>query len=147
MVTNILHPTIYRPVRSFSDRFLARELARIVAVLATFFVSGIMHELIFYNIGRMRPSGEMICFFLLHGISLSVEIAVKRMCEGKCSVPRVVSRVLTLSYVIYTSFWLFIPPFLRAKSDLKSCRETLAFIEFVRNRRLVGPSDVSCPFL
>ncbi|KAG6386892.1 hypothetical protein SASPL_152069 [Salvia splendens] len=112
-----------------------------------FLVSGLTHELIFYNIGRMRPSGEMIGFFLLHGVSLSIEIVVKKMCEGRLRLPRIVSGVLTLGYVIYTSFWLFFPPFMRAKSDLRSIRESLAFMEFVRNRRLVEPSEVSCPFL
>lgn len=147
MVSNILHPTVYRPVRSVSARYVPREWAGIPAVLATFLVSGLMHELIFYNIGRLRPSGEMIGFFLLHGASMSLEIVVKKMCDGKLRLPRIVSGALTLAYVIYTSFWLFFPPFLRAKSDIKSCRESLAFLEFVRNHRLVGPSDVSCPFL
>ncbi|KAL1567761.1 acyl-CoA--sterol O-acyltransferase 1-like [Salvia divinorum] len=147
MVSNILHPTVYRPVRSVAGRLGLSRWAAIPAVLATFLVSGLMHELIFYNIGRLRPSGEMIGFFLLHGVSLSVEIVVKKLCEGRLRLPRIVSGVLTLGYVIYTSFWLFFPPFLRAKSDLKSCRESLAFIEFVRNHRLVEPSEVSCPFL
>ncbi|XP_042040393.1 acyl-CoA--sterol O-acyltransferase 1-like isoform X2 [Salvia splendens] len=164
MVSNILHPTVYRPVRAASARLGLGRWAAIPAVLATFLVSGLMHELIFYNIGRMRPSGEMIGFFLLHGVSLSLEIVVKKMCEGRLRLPRAVAGVLTLGYVIYTSFWLFFPPFLRAKSDLRSCRESLAFMEFVRNRRLVEPSvqtvtsglivslagiigDISCPSL
>lgn len=148
MVSNILHPTVYRPVRSVSARLVPRRWAPIPAVLATFLVSGVMHELIFYNIGRLRPTGEMICFFLLHGASLSLEIVFKKMCEGsRFRLPPVVSGPLTLAYVIYTSFWLFFPPFLRAKSDLRGCTESLAFIEFVRNHRLVAPTDVSCPFL
>lgn len=147
MVSNTLHPTVYRPVRSISARYVPRRWAPIPAVLATFLVSGVMHELIFYNIGRLRPTGEMIGFFLLHGASLSLEIVLKKMCEGKFSVPAVVSGPLTLAYVIYTSFWLFFPPFLRAKSDLRGCTESLAFIEFVRNHRLVAPTDFSCPFL
>ncbi|KAH6795885.1 hypothetical protein C2S51_036871 [Perilla frutescens var. frutescens] len=147
MVSNILHPTVYRPVRSIGARYVPRKWAPVPAVLATFVVSGLMHELIFYNIGRLRPTGEMFCFFLLHGASVSSEIVVKKLCEGKFSLPRIVSGALTLAYVIYTSFWLFFPPFLRAKSDLKGCTESLAFIEFVKNHRLVGPTDVSCPFL
>ncbi|KAG6384231.1 hypothetical protein SASPL_113950 [Salvia splendens] len=147
MVSNILHPTVYRPMRSVSARIGPRKWASIPAVLATFMVSGVMHELIVYNIGRLRPSGEMIGFFVLHGASLSLEIVVKKVCEGRFRLPRIVSGVLTLGYVIYTSFWLFFPPFLRAKSDLKSCRESLAFVESVKNHRLVGPTEVSCPFL
>ncbi|KAG6420501.1 hypothetical protein SASPL_117032 [Salvia splendens] len=143
MVSNILHPTVYRPVRSVIG---PGKWTAIPAVLATFMVSGVMHELIVYNIGRLWPSGEMIGFFVLHGASLSLEIVVKKLCEGRFRLPRIVSGVLTLGYVIYTSFWVFFPPFLRAKSDLKSCRESLAFVESVKNHRLVGPSEVSCPF-
>lgn len=148
MVPNVLHPTVYRPVRSVSARVVGRKWAPIPAVLAAFSVSGLMHELIFYNIGRLRPSGEMMCFFLVHGVSLSSEIVVKKMViDTKFAPPIMVSRALTLVYVMYTSFWLFFPPFLRAKADLKGCTESMAFVEFVRNRRLVDPSDVSCPFI
>ncbi|KAI3466520.1 hypothetical protein Pfo_023183 [Paulownia fortunei] len=147
MVSNILHPTVYRPVGSVSSRFMARKWAPIPAVLATFLVSGLMHELVFCNFGRLRPTGEVMCFFLIHGVSLSLEIVVKKMFDGKFTLPGMVSGPLTLAYVIYTSFWLFFPPFLRAKADLKGCTESLAFIEFVKNHRLVNPSDVSCPFL
>lgn len=148
MVSNVLHPTVYRPVRSVSARVVGRKWAPIPAVLAAFSVSGLMHELIFYNIGRLRPSGEMMCFFLVHGVSLSSEIVVKKMViDTKFAPPIMVSRALTLVYVMYTSFWLFFPPFLRAKADLKGCTESMAFVEFVRNRRLVDPSDVSCPFI
>lgn len=147
MASNILHPTVYSPVRSISTRFMPRKWAPIPAVLATFLVSGLMHELILYNIGRLRPTGEVMCFFLIHGVSVSVEIVFKKICDGKFTLPGFVSGPLTLAYVIYTSFWLFFPPFLRAKADLKGCTESLAFIEFVKNHRLVNSSDVSCPFL
>ncbi|KAK4439417.1 Acyl-CoA--sterol O-acyltransferase 1 [Sesamum alatum] len=147
MVPNILQPTVYHPVRSVAARFMDRKWAAIPGVLATFLVSGLMHELVLYNIGRLRPSGEMMCFFLIHGLSLSVEIVIKKILRGKFSVPGIVSGPLTLAYVIYTSFLLFFPPFLRSKADVKGCTESLAFIEFIKNHRLVGPNDIACPFL
>ncbi|KAI3456532.1 hypothetical protein Pfo_013195 [Paulownia fortunei] len=147
MVPSILHPTVYQPVRSISARFMDRKWAAIPAVLATFLVSGLVHELVLYNIGRLRPTGEMICFFLIHGVSLSLEIVIKKILFGRFSLPGIVSGPLTLAYVIHTSFWLFFPPFLRAKADLKGCTESLAFIEFVKTRRLVSPTEISCPFL
>ncbi|XP_073157667.1 probable long-chain-alcohol O-fatty-acyltransferase 5 [Henckelia pumila] len=147
MVTNIMNPTVYQPVRSFSARFLARKWAPIPAVLATFFVSGLMHELVFYNIGRQKPSGEVTAFFLLHGLSLSVEIGIKKMVNGRFTVPGIVSGPIAVAYVIYTSFWLFFPPFLRTKAEIKGCTESLALWEFLKTRRLVSPTEFSCPFL
>ncbi|KZV41959.1 acyl-CoA--sterol O-acyltransferase 1-like [Dorcoceras hygrometricum] len=147
MASNILHPTVYQPVRSASTRFVARKWAPIPAVLATFFVSGLMHELVFYNIGRLKPTGEVMAFFLLHGLSLSVEIGIKKMVKGKLLVAGFVSGPLAVAYVIYSSFWLFFPPLLRCNAELKGCTESLAFLESLKTRRLVSPSEVSCPFL
>ncbi|KAK4485017.1 hypothetical protein RD792_007625 [Penstemon davidsonii] len=146
-VSNILHPTVYKPVRALSARFMSRKCAPIPAILATFLVSGLMHELIFYNFGRVRPNGQALCFFLLHGFSLSVEIVLKQLLNGRFRVPGIVSGPLALAYVVLTSIWLFFPPFLRAKAEVKACTEALAFIEFVINHRLVNPSDLSCPYL
>ncbi|KAG8385815.1 hypothetical protein BUALT_Bualt03G0084500 [Buddleja alternifolia] len=147
MVSKILHPTVYQPVRSVSVRLVGREWASIPAILVTFMVSGLMHELVIYNFGRLRPTGEMMGFFVIHGVSLSAQITAKKMLKGKFSLPGIVSGPLTLAYVIYTSFWLFFPPFLRAGVDVKRCIEYLAFMEFVKNHRLVSPSDMSCPFI
>ncbi|CAI9783964.1 unnamed protein product [Fraxinus pennsylvanica] len=147
MVSNILRPIVYDPVLSISRRVTARKWATLPAVLATFLVSGLMHELIFYNIGRLKPTGEVMCFFLLHGVSLAMEIGIKKLLKGRFTLPRIASGPLTLAFVMTTSFWLFFPPFLRGKADLKGCNESIAFIEFVKNHKLVSPNNVTCPFL
>lgn len=147
MVSNILRPTVYEPVRSISTSLIGKKWSALPAVVATFLVSGIMHELIFYNIGRLKPTGEVTCFFLLHGVSLAVEIAAKRALKGKIWIPGIISGPLTLAFVIYTSFGLFFPPFLRGRADWKGCTEALAFIEFVKHQRLISPNDLTCPFL
>ncbi|CAI9097061.1 OLC1v1033360C1 [Oldenlandia corymbosa var. corymbosa] len=147
MVSNILRPTVYDPVRLISESVLGSDWAAIPAVLATFVVSGLMHELVFYNFGRLKPDGEVLCFFLLHGVALAVEIVVKRALKGRISgVPGIVSGPLTLAFVMYTSFWLFFPPFLRAKVEWKGCTEVLACIEFLKSGRLVSPANFTCPF-
>ncbi|CAA2960022.1 acyl- --sterol O-acyltransferase 1-like [Olea europaea subsp. europaea] len=79
MVSNILRPTVYDPVLSISRQVIARKWAALPPVLATFLVSGLMHELVFYNIGRLKPTGEVMCFFLLHGVSLAMEIGIKKL--------------------------------------------------------------------
>nr|XP_043626940.1 acyl-CoA--sterol O-acyltransferase 1-like [Erigeron canadensis] len=147
MATNILHPTIYDPVRSISSHFLTRKQASIVAIFVTFLVSGLMHEFIFYNIGRLQPTGEVTCFFLLHGVLLSIEIAIKRAAKGQSYMPPILSRVLTLGCVLATAFWLFFPPFLRFTPIVRGCQETVAFLEFVINGRLISPVNASCPII
>ncbi|XP_019171773.1 PREDICTED: acyl-CoA--sterol O-acyltransferase 1-like [Ipomoea nil] len=146
MVTNILRPTVYDPVRSVSARFLPESLASLPAVMASFVVSGIMHELVFYNIGRATPTGEVMSFFLVNGACVALEIGVKRAVDGKFRLPGIVSGPLALTLVILTSFWLFFPPYFRNKGDTKACAESLAFIEFVINHRLVSPESMTCQF-
>ncbi|CAH1420435.1 unnamed protein product [Lactuca virosa] len=146
MVTGILHPTVYLPVRSISGRFLSRDLASLPAVTATFIVSGLMHELIFYYLGRLKPTWEVTWFFVIHGVLVSVELVVKRAVGGRFRLPAVVSGPLALGVVMATSFWLFFPPFLRCETELRSCKELVAFMELVVRGRFVGPNDVSCPY-
>ncbi|XP_055816143.1 acyl-CoA--sterol O-acyltransferase 1-like [Solanum dulcamara] len=147
MVTNILHPTIYVPVRSMMADKISRKWAPLPAVLATFVVSGLMHELIFYNFGRLKPSGEVTCFFIIHGVALTVEIMTKKLLNGKVLVPKIISGPLTLGFIIFTSFWLFFPPFLRGKAEVKACTEFMAFLEFAKCGKLVSPTNVTCPLL
>ncbi|KAL3521890.1 hypothetical protein ACH5RR_014724 [Cinchona calisaya] len=146
MVSNIMRPTIYQPVRSFCTRVAGAKWASIPAVLVTFLVSGLMHELIFYNYLRHKPTGEITCFFLVNGLSLAVEIGIKNILNGRFLLPKILSRSLTLTFVVCTSFWLFFSPLLRAKADVQGCRETLAIIEFFKSGRLISPNDFSCPF-
>ncbi|CAA3010826.1 Long-chain-alcohol O-fatty-acyltransferase [Olea europaea subsp. europaea] len=44
MVTSILRPTVYHPVRRISTRILGSRWAKPLAILTTFLVSGLMHE-------------------------------------------------------------------------------------------------------
>ncbi|XP_060185338.1 acyl-CoA--sterol O-acyltransferase 1-like [Lycium barbarum] len=147
MVTNILRPTVYDPVRSMMTNMITRKWAPLPAILATFFVSGIMHELIFYYIARVKSSWEVTCFFIIHGVALSLEIMIKKLLNDKIRVPRIISGPLALGFIILTSFWLFFPPLLRGQPDVKGCTECLAFLEFVRYGKLVSPANITCPFL
>ncbi|XP_055816190.1 acyl-CoA--sterol O-acyltransferase 1-like [Solanum dulcamara] len=147
MVTNMLRSTIYDPVRYIVGDWIPRKWAPIPAVLATFFVSGLMHELFFYYIGRLKPSGEAMMFFLIHGVALSLEIVIKKILNGKFLVPRIISGPLALSFIIFTSFWLFFPPFLRGNTEIKVCTEFIAFFKFIRYGQLISPTNITCPLL
>ncbi|GFY90649.1 MBOAT (membrane bound O-acyl transferase) family protein [Actinidia rufa] len=54
IVSDILRSIVYHPVRSICSPLIGKKWAVVPAVLATFFVSGIMHELIFYHAGRLK---------------------------------------------------------------------------------------------
>ncbi|XP_010503909.1 PREDICTED: acyl-CoA--sterol O-acyltransferase 1-like isoform X1 [Camelina sativa] len=112
MVTGILRPTVYDPmVQLFS--VLGRNWSRVPAIFGTFVVSGIMHELIFFYMGRLRPDWKVMCFFLIHGFCTTVEIIIKKTINGRWKLQTAISQLLTLGFVIVTALWLFLPEFKR----------------------------------
>lgn len=133
MVTRILRPTVYLPVMGWSARVVGRKWAPLPAVMSAFAVSGFMHELIFYYLGRVRPTWEITWFFLLHGSCLVAEIAVKKAVGGRWRLPRAVGTVLTVAFVLVTSFWLFFPPLLRCKGDERGLAEVAAVGAFLKD--------------
>ncbi|KAG7565346.1 Wax synthase domain [Arabidopsis suecica] len=112
MVTGILRPTVYEPsLQLFS--VLGPNYSQVPAAFGTFVVSGVMHELIFFYMGRLRPDWKMMWFFLLNGFCTTVEIAIKKAIDGRWRFPKAISRVLTLGFVMATTLWLFMPEFNR----------------------------------
>lgn len=71
MVTQILHPTVYDLVHSFSKLLIGTTRGPLAAVLATYFVLAIMLELMLYYFVRAKPSFELMWFFMVHGICLA----------------------------------------------------------------------------
>lgn len=123
MVTSILRPTVYEPTRRLFSALIGRKWAPLPSVLATFVVSALMHELMFYYLGRLTPTGEVSWFFLLHGFCLTLEIGLKKALGGKWRLPWLVSGPLTVGFVLATGFWLFIPQFTRCKVDVRAFEE------------------------
>lgn len=134
MVSSILRPTVYNPVRTICSRLIGKKWASAPAVIAAFFVSGMMHELIFYYMGRLKPTWEVTCFFLLHGFCLALEIAVKKALNEKWQLPRAVSGIMVSAFVVFTGLWLFLPAFMRCEVVVKSQREAFALIEFLKEQ-------------
>ncbi|CAL1411736.1 unnamed protein product [Linum trigynum] len=139
-VTRILRPSVYDPTRDLFTRFVGPKSAPLPAVFATFVVSALMHELMFYYMGRARPTWETTCFFLLHGAAVTSEIAVKKAVndkdkEGRWSSWWVVSasRVLTMGFVTTTACWLFFPKFVHCQLDAKAFEEYAAVGAFLTN--------------
>lgn len=135
MVTNILRFTVYKPVKSL---FSGRDWAPLPAFTATFVVSGLMHELLFYYVTRVTPTWEMTSFFVLHGICVVVELLLKRALAGKFELPAIVSRLLTVGFVVVTSFWLFFPPLIDGGADVKVLQEFRLFVDYLKTILEVG---------
>ncbi|KAK8614789.1 hypothetical protein V6N13_068580 [Hibiscus sabdariffa] len=123
MVTGILRPTVYEPALRYSSAVIGRKWAPLPSVFSTFVVSAVMHELMFYYLGRMSPTGEITLFFLIHGFCLTVEIGLKKALKGWWQPPSVVTAPLTVGFVLGTGFWLFIPQFTRSKTDVRAFEE------------------------
>ncbi|XP_074307445.1 acyl-CoA--sterol O-acyltransferase 1-like [Silene latifolia] len=133
MVTRILRPSVYLPTLNLSSKVIGREWASLPSVMATFLVSALMHELIFYYLGRITPTFDVTWFFLLHGFCLCVEVAIKKAVGRKWRVPRWISGPATVAFVVATGFWLFLPPLVRAGLDTRPFEEFAAGGKFVRS--------------
>ncbi|XP_026404924.1 acyl-CoA--sterol O-acyltransferase 1-like [Papaver somniferum] len=132
VVTGILRPTVYQPVQFICARIFGKRCAQLIALLATFVVSGLMHELIFYYFGRVWPTWEVFSFFVLHGACLAVEIELKRCFKNRFQLPPLVSGPLTVVFVLVTGSWLFFPQYLRCGADVKSLGEYAIVAESVK---------------
>ncbi|OVA20216.1 hypothetical protein BVC80_157g2 [Macleaya cordata] len=87
-ITNILRPTIYDPMRYIFTRIFGRRWATFPSVLITFMVSGLMHELMFYNMRNVKPTWEVTWSLLFHGFCTATEIEVKKALDGRWQLHR-----------------------------------------------------------
>ncbi|KGN58561.1 acyl-CoA--sterol O-acyltransferase 1 [Cucumis sativus] len=133
LTSRILRLAVYDPCRKLTVGIVGKKASAMVALTATFAVSGLMHELIYFYMGRLAPTWEVTCFFLLHGVSLSAEMAMKSAVRGRLKVPRIISTGFTWWFVMTTSSWLFFPQFFRLKPDVRMMEEHAALGAFVKN--------------
>ncbi|EER90132.1 hypothetical protein BDA96_10G274500 [Sorghum bicolor] len=102
MASAVLRPSVYDPVRA--------RLGAAAGVLATFLVSGLMHEVVVcYYLTLRAPTGELTAFFLLHGACVCAERWCARRCSG-ARPPRLVATPLVMAFLAGTACWLFLPP-------------------------------------
>lgn len=100
--------------------------AKASGTLATFFVSGVMHELIVYYVTR-EVTGEMIVFFCLHGTFVTAESVLrgKGLLRG---VPAPVSVPFVVGTTLLTAHLLFFPPFIRSAATHKVIRQVKGWL-------------------
>lgn len=132
MVTSILRPTVYYPVRRISTRIVGSKWASLPAVVAVFVVSGLMHELIYYYLTRVDPTWEVTWFFIIQGVAVAIEVVVKKVAPLKLRLHRAVSGPLALGFVAVTGVWLFFPQLVRNKVDDKAIGEYVKLVDFVK---------------
>ncbi|KAB1226990.1 putative long-chain-alcohol O-fatty-acyltransferase 1 [Morella rubra] len=132
VVSSILRSTVYIPVRHIFTNIVGPRWASLPAVVATFVVSGLMHEVIFYYHTRLPPTWEVAWFFVLHGMCVAIEIVVKTRFTGRWQLQRAVSGPLTLGFVAATGVWLFFPPMLRNGLDAKVGNQYPVLVNFVK---------------
>ncbi|KAI9124148.1 hypothetical protein K1719_005448 [Acacia pycnantha] len=134
MAKNILKLAVYDPAHSISIGVVGREWASLPAVFVTFLVSGLIHELIFYYLGRLKPTWEITWLLILHGFSVMAEITLKKKLSGTAvRLPRVVSGPLTIGFVLVLTYWLFFPQLLRCNLFERALQEYAAMIVFLKN--------------
>ncbi|XP_057486223.1 probable long-chain-alcohol O-fatty-acyltransferase 5 [Actinidia eriantha] len=132
VVSSILRPTVYKPIWSISMGLVGRTWAPLPAIVASFLVSGLMHEVIFFYLTRARPTWEVMWFFVLHGVCTAAEVAVKKAVGNRWRLHRVVSGPLTVGFVAVTGVWLFFPQLTRNGIDQRSIEEFSNLVDFAR---------------
>ncbi|MCL7023327.1 hypothetical protein MKW94_018160 [Papaver nudicaule] len=132
MVTGILRSTIYEPIRPICTRIVGKRMGLAVAILVTFLVSGIMHELMFFYHSRTWPTWEVMWFFALHGLCLVAEIALKKSLSDKLQLHPLVSRPMVVGFVMATGLWLFWPQLLKSGVDERAIKEYVVLGEFAK---------------
>ncbi|OMO61484.1 hypothetical protein CCACVL1_23482, partial [Corchorus capsularis] len=80
--SNILRETVYSPTRNMLNgiNYVGVGTARILALICSLVVSGVLHEMLFYYItcGK-KPTLEVTCYFVLQGLAIALEAAVKKV--------------------------------------------------------------------
>ncbi|KAL6841608.1 hypothetical protein ACP4OV_028547 [Aristida adscensionis] len=100
VVSAVLRRSVYDPLR--------RRVRKEAAIMATFLVSGLMHEALALYVTPLPPTGELAAFFLLQGAC--------RVAEERCArrwappLPPLVRRLFVYAFLICTTFWLIFPP-------------------------------------
>ncbi|KAM3289534.1 acyl-CoA-sterol O-acyltransferase 1 [Capsicum chacoense] len=112
--SKMLRLTIYDPTNEALRKFLGKNTARILAIVSTFVVSAIMHELMFYYITCglcLKPTCEVMWFFVLQGICISCE----KVFQAKNWVimdPRV-SILFKRILMVFSFYFLLVSPVMR----------------------------------
>ncbi|KAI3851155.1 hypothetical protein MKX03_021513 [Papaver bracteatum] len=127
MTSRILKSIVYEPVR----HVIKGSWGVYIAILVTFFVSGLMHELLIFYVFRKQPCWDVLVFFVLHGIGAAVENKLKRFPTRKWQLNRMWSILLMDGFLVCSSFALLFPFFDRLKFPEKVIEEIANFTKLL----------------
>ncbi|XP_010545867.1 PREDICTED: probable long-chain-alcohol O-fatty-acyltransferase 1, partial [Tarenaya hassleriana] len=134
MVPATLRTTVHGPVNRATARLVGHDRGPFLGIVASFLVSGLMHELIFYYLTRTLPTWEVTWFFVLHGVCTAAEMAVKRRATWR--VHKEISWLLAMGFTVVTGGWLFFPQLVRSHVLERFTSEALLCIDFVTRKLL-----------
>ncbi|ONK71710.1 uncharacterized protein A4U43_C04F11560 [Asparagus officinalis] len=120
MVTGILRPSVYRPIRS--------RYGAAAGFMAVFLVSGLMHEVMFWYVTLGGPTGEVTLFFLIHGVHGGGGAGE----EGWWWRPPLRRRACDAGFVWRRVYGLFFPPVLRGERESETIDECAAMVGFLK---------------
>ncbi|KAK9155444.1 hypothetical protein Sjap_002924 [Stephania japonica] len=138
MVGGVLRSSVYEPVRrSIAEPVMGERWGSAFARVATFAVSGLMHEFVYFYWTKVEPTWEVSWFFLVNGVCTAVEVLVKKSELGeKWRLNKVVSGVLTIGFVKGTGVWLLFPQVVRNGLDLRMIEEYRTAFQFLKHQVL-----------
>ncbi|KAJ7519379.1 hypothetical protein O6H91_20G035700 [Diphasiastrum complanatum] len=146
LVCSVLRASVYEPVRHFTskgpvkvpimnerkqiqeEKMTERKqerfdvMPKILATLAVFLVSGLMHDVIFFYLSR-RVSWHATAFFVLQGVATVLEAAIRIAWPGRPKLPKFLAVILTISFVFCSAVWLFFPALCSSEGDLRIIQE------------------------
>lgn len=133
VVSNSLKTTVFYPIFNRTSRVLGRNWAAILALVATFIVSDLMHEIIFYYMGRVRFGWGVPIFFIFQGICVAMESLIKKKIEAKWKLPQIIIGPLIFLFILTTFMWLALPELLEHKLDDRVLEEYVAVAKLVKD--------------
>nr|ASM61111.1 1,2-diacyl-sn-glycerol:acetyl-CoA acetyltransferase [Adonis aestivalis] len=133
MASSLLRSLVYIPIRSLFAPIVGRRWAIHLAVIATFTVSGLIHEVLYLYVGLGWPTWEVTCFFLINGVCVAIEIEVKKKASKSCwRLPRVISVPSTVAFIVITGSWLCCKELMRCGADIREMEEYVALVDYMK---------------
>ncbi|KAI4307938.1 hypothetical protein L6164_031062 [Bauhinia variegata] len=135
MVSDVLRAAIYHPLRRLLTHPIGPTWGLPAAIFATFVVSGVMHEFIYYYLARAPPTWEVTWFFVLYGACTAIEVAVKKAVVHRgWRLHRLLSWSLTVAFLVVTGERLFFNQLLRNGVLERAMREYAIVLDFVKSK-------------
>ncbi|KAK2965679.1 hypothetical protein RJ640_023497 [Escallonia rubra] len=131
IVSSILRSAVYNPILRNFSRTLGIKRAFNLAILVTFFVSALMHELMFYYMGRTWSKWGCTRFFVIQGLCYVVEDGLRRKFTVARPLPRLMTGVIIFGFEIILFSWLVIPELLGFNADVRALEEYMALVKFM----------------